>query len=367
MFEATICQWQGDASAAMSLSFDDGYEETYDLTAALLRELNIRATYFIATEAVGQSLHGYQVANWDKWNQASSSGFEVASHGLTHTKFDVSLADKLAILSSSVGDPARVTWYARQICGDLQRRLTRVNKCASTPTVLSDTVYSELVQSKRRIEEGIPQHAVVSYAYPFGAYNLALKDLVGQAGYISARSTDPGINSGALDLYALKCYSWEKSTDLKRANLWVDRAIRSHGWLIELHHLVTEDRAVERKYQTMLQDLRGHLEETLSKSVWLDAQKSIAKYALERSKTYLSLNAKKHSEVSFTVIFGLDLRVYDEPLTIKVRVPNEWKKARVVFDSRIEESVAMRLYQRSQYAYFEMEPTCGYVSLVREK
>jgi len=72
----------------MSLTFDDGYEETYELTAALLRELNIRATYFIATAHVGQSLEGFQVADWDKWNQASSSGFEVGSHGLTHTKFE---------------------------------------------------------------------------------------------------------------------------------------------------------------------------------------------------------------------------------------------------------------------------------------
>jgi len=108
------------------------------------------------------------------------------------------------------------------------------------------------------------------------------------------------------------------------------------------------------------------LEDTLSKTVWVEAQKSVAKYVVERSKTYLSSTAKKHSEVNFTVIFGLDLRVYDEPLTIKVRVPSGWKRARVLFDSRKEEPVAMRFQQQSKYAYFVMEPKCKYTSLIGE-
>jgi len=366
LFEATICKWRSDASAAVSLTFDDGYEETYESTAALFGQLNISATYFIATAAVGQTLEGFQVADWDTWKQASSLGFEVGSHGLTHTICDVSLADKLTILSSSFRDRRRASWYARQILGDVQRRLTRTNRRALTRTAISDALYTELIESKRTIEKKIPQHAVASYAYPFGVYNLTLKDLVRQAGYISARSADPGLNSGTLDLYALKCSCWKDSTDLRTANSWVDGAIMDKGWLIEVHHLVTKERSVAWKYQTRFQDFRRHLEDTLSKSVWVDAQKSVAKYAAERSETYLSSTAKKHSEVSFTVISGLDPRIYDEPLTVKVRVPSNWKKARVFFDSRKEEPVAMRFQQQSKYAYFEIEPTCRYVSLAGE-
>jgi len=366
LFEATICRWRSNASAAVSCTFDDGYEETYESTAPLFRELNIRPTYFIATAIVGQILGGFQVADWDTWKQASSLGFEVGSHGLTHNICDVSLADKLAILSSSFRDHQRVSWYARRILGDVQRRLTRINRRALTRTALPDTSYRELIESKKRIEERIPQYAVASCAYPFGAYTLSLKDQVRKAGFISARSTDPGLNSGTLDLYALKCCSWVKSTDLGRANSWVEAAIKDKGWLIEAHHLVTKEDSVTWKYQTRFQDLRRHLEDTLSKSVWVEAQKSVAKYVVERSKTYLSLSAEKNSEVSFSAFSGLDPRIYDEPLTIRVRVPSDWKKVRVIFDSRNEGAAAIEFQKKSKYAYFEMKPARKHISLIRE-
>jgi peptidoglycan/xylan/chitin deacetylase (PgdA/CDA1 family) len=62
------------------ITFDDGEMNNYDLALPVLKELNMRAYFFILVGRVGQK--GY--LNWPKIKQMHEAGMIIGSHGLSH-------------------------------------------------------------------------------------------------------------------------------------------------------------------------------------------------------------------------------------------------------------------------------------------
>jgi len=153
-------------SGRVSITFDDGLESVYSLAFPELDSMGVTATVFVISDLVGKTHDGRSVMNGRMLNLLRSKGWEIGSHTLTHPN------------------------------------LTQIS-----PSHL----ITELKDSKKCLEE-IISAKVVSFAYPFGAYDNMVKAAVAR-NYKYARSVSsyPPLrvnraSSDPLELSAMSTY-----------------------------------------------------------------------------------------------------------------------------------------------------------------
>jgi peptidoglycan/xylan/chitin deacetylase (PgdA/CDA1 family) len=134
------------------LTFDDGSETIYENALPILQRYSFTGVSYIVYNYVG--IRNYM--NADQIRALYGAGWEIGSHGLSHT--------------------------------DLTAR--------------PDRQMDEIVESRRRLEAllGIP---VLSFAYPFGAYDSDSLHYVHQAGYIAAMGLGNETLQGNKNLFYL--------------------------------------------------------------------------------------------------------------------------------------------------------------------
>jgi peptidoglycan/xylan/chitin deacetylase (PgdA/CDA1 family) len=134
------------------ITFDDGSESTYTTALPIMQRYGFTGVSYIVRYYVG--LTNYM--NADQIRALSAAGWEIGSHGLSHK--------------------------------DL--------------TVRPDRQEQEVVQSRRQLEAllGVP---VLSFAYPFGAYNNDSLHYVHLAGYIAAMGLGNESVQGSKNLFYL--------------------------------------------------------------------------------------------------------------------------------------------------------------------
>lgn len=120
------------------ITFDDGYISNYQYAFPLLKELNMKATFFIVTGSVGNTKLTYPHFSWEQAKEMEKSGvIDIQSHSHTHRDF-------------------------------------------STLT-MEETLY-EIRMSKYLIEKNLGKNVSV-FAYPYGIDNMFSQDIIKNAGY----------------------------------------------------------------------------------------------------------------------------------------------------------------------------------------
>jgi peptidoglycan/xylan/chitin deacetylase (PgdA/CDA1 family) len=148
------------------VTFDDGFENVVQLGLPHLAQHQFRAIQFLVADRLGQTnewdagsgevparlMDAGQVREW------MGAGHEIGSHSLTHV------------------------------------RLTEVGLGVAR---------EEIRASKRKLEDtfGVP---IRHFCYPYGGWNPAVRDLVAEAGYLTACTTDFGVNDSSADGLALR-------------------------------------------------------------------------------------------------------------------------------------------------------------------
>ncbi|MDQ3075646.1 MAG: polysaccharide deacetylase family protein [bacterium] len=79
---------------------------------------------------------------------------------------------------------------------------------------------------------------VLSFAYPYGKFNQAVKQALMSAGFISGRTINPGFNGKDTPVYELKSQSILNTTTLAQIKSWIDTAKNDKTWLILTFHQV---------------------------------------------------------------------------------------------------------------------------------
>jgi peptidoglycan/xylan/chitin deacetylase (PgdA/CDA1 family) len=168
-FAELVSAFNGEVSLPANpviITFDDGWDDIYNVAYPILREHGMRATFFIPTNWV-ENLDG--VATWAQIEEMSAGGMEFGSHSFTHPYL-------------TTADP--------------------------------DWMKYEIEKSKSQLEEHT-QKAVTAFAYPYGLYDDNVIAAVKEAGYLTACTIDAGATAKADELLTLPrvwVYDW---TDLE--------------------------------------------------------------------------------------------------------------------------------------------------------
>ena len=178
------------------VTFDDGYRDSLELAAPILRELGIPATVFLAT-AIVDGRAGFDwyrrspppALSWDDVHDLVADGLiDVQSHSRTHPRLPV------------LGD---------------------------------EEVLQELAGSKADLERHVPG-AVSTFCYPAGLYGAREARLVLDAGYRAAVTCRPGLNVGDGPLAELRRTMIGWADDPERFRRRLDGATDVPGGLTEL-------------------------------------------------------------------------------------------------------------------------------------
>jgi peptidoglycan/xylan/chitin deacetylase (PgdA/CDA1 family) len=124
------------------ITFDDGYEDNYQNAFPILKKHRFPATLFVITDSVGKQ--GF--CSWGQLKEMQNNGIDIGSHTKTHPYL---------------------------------------------PQVNEERLRKEIFESKKEIENKLGKK-ISLFCYPNGGYNSRARDLVKQAGYEGACTTNKG-------------------------------------------------------------------------------------------------------------------------------------------------------------------------------
>jgi peptidoglycan/xylan/chitin deacetylase (PgdA/CDA1 family) len=103
------CRAAQDMGGTLSITFDDGYRDNFEVAAPLLERLGLPAAFFVATGFIGTDYtppwdrHLTRQAGWMDWDQVRAlrkMGFEVGAHTDRHV--DLATLDSAAVRAELV-------------------------------------------------------------------------------------------------------------------------------------------------------------------------------------------------------------------------------------------------------------------------
>jgi peptidoglycan/xylan/chitin deacetylase (PgdA/CDA1 family) len=148
------------------ITFDDGFQGSAEHAVPVLRAHGFTAVFYLVAGLMGETSRwmardpGVELPlmSWERARALAAEGFQCGAHSLTHR---------------------RLAGLPRGQCRD------------------------ELVDGRKRLEDELGR-AVTHLAYPFGAYDRAVRSAAAEAGYSTACSTRPGLSGPEDDLLALR-------------------------------------------------------------------------------------------------------------------------------------------------------------------
>lgn len=154
----------GNFTRRMVITFDDGFLNTLENALPVLRKHRWEATQFLVADRqtnawdIPPGEKSVPLMNDNQVREWLVAGQRIGSHTLTHP------------------------------------HLTRISRAAAR---------EEIFASKKNLEDRF-QVPVHHFCYPYGDHNQEIRDLVESAGYVSACSTQPGVNTSETDRFLLK-------------------------------------------------------------------------------------------------------------------------------------------------------------------
>lgn len=311
--EAEICMWKDDKIAPVSVTVDDNWaSEVPWWLEQSAKYGNFPVTWFIITQKVGGRSDG---GTWALWSDVVARGNDVQSHTHTHLHTE---------------DPG---WIG---------------------------IEAEYADSRKLIEENIPGHRARMLAYPGGPNSKLNSEEVAAKYYAGARwATGTLVPAGSLPYMGVRAVT-ESSFNNPAAN-WADpkrildpsdKMYRT--WCVMIYH-GAGDKAADRPFFHWLADNKDKL--------WLSRFCDASLYGQEREAATVKVTENGPSKIEFELTDTLDNAMYDQPLTVKVRLPDGWKSvAATQGDQPVEAKLVTN--DGSPYALVDAVPDKGKVSLV---
>lgn len=296
-----IAPWFRFKSTAASLTFDDGTLDQYLLAFPELEKRNIKATFFVVTEPRDD---GYwqdfeerrTLFSWDQAREMAVSGHEIGSHSKTH-----------ALLFGN-----------------------------------GSFVEDQLRESRAKIDREIRSRRCVSFGWPFWKNNEESRSLARKY-YISARAGGPdparyALKNGGFvmpnphDVYQINGMG---ILSLEQFDAWAsigEQIADKSAWaVINLHGI--DDGLIDQQslgWKPLSVDsfksLLDHVEKT---DRWIAPFGRVSRYIHERQAANIRLIGIETDSVTISLTDNLDDEIFDQALTVKLRLSEPWKNAEV--------------------------------------
>ena len=206
---------------------------------------------------------------------------------------------------------------------------------ALLPVMNEANIAYEVEESKKEMLEQLGTKSQFSVEAPFGIDDPRVKDVVASrfpitrnwvlddfmAGILRGGRTDPTTSTK-------EYVQWQRgplaATPLAEMKGWLDTSLDHGIWLVLVIHgiegvgwepITTENLRI---YFDYIADRKTRL--------WVATYQDAAKYARERHASAVVAKAGD-DRIEVTVTHSLDKKLYDLPLTVKTRLPGDWKLA----------------------------------------
>lgn len=204
----------------VTISFDDSWLSQYTNALPILETAGIKGTFYLTTEPIQFLWDGFMTTVQVK--DLVARGHDIGGHTVTHSN--------LAQLSS-----------------------TKLNQ--------------ELVNSKNYLQN-LTGTTITALAYPYGAYNSAVKTAAKNAGYSTARSVEEDtLNLPATDKFVLKSLIPELNTQMSQIKTAIDEAKSKKQWLIIGFHEINNSGDQYSNTPAQLQETVNYIRSTGIKTV----------------------------------------------------------------------------------------------------
>ena len=326
--EAEICLWKDDKYAAISLTIDDNCHPDHDWWLAQAEKHGFKLTWFVVTDGVMQGRKKSFNGTWEDWQRLADTGHSIQSHTTNHRS-----APK------------------------------------DGPAIPDEEVHAMYRDSLAAINEHVTNNVACCIAYPSGEpheeiaaqYAIACRGVYGvpnAAGNVNYLNVSKGDYAQGF----INVLLGEEADEPK----WLNKADRRfrRGWCATLHHFVHHGRTPEEvadsvaKSEAKLANLARYKDR-----IWIDTFPAVAKYGQERDTATLATVSSDEGRIALSLADRMDDTLFDEPLTLKVRLPDAWRAVRAMQGGQPIPAAFVE-HDGAPYALVDAVPDRGEIVLV---
>lgn len=317
--EADVCLWADDKLAAVSITIDDNLAMDHEWWVEMGNVYDWKFTWFVVSGRVGDTGAG---GSWADFQHLHTLGHDIQSHTATHFDEAAELVD----------------------------------------------VESDYRESQSAIDSHITGHSVSALAYP-GGQNQKLNDPAIAAKYYSSARGVVGVVNPANQINYMLTNSVSGLINFNNpATPWNDinhllvpggaQPGNYRGWYCTHFHHVSP--AARLKLRESFDFIKSHEDD-----FWVGSFSAVTNYGQERDTATLNMGQVTEASIRFTLTDLMDDALFHYPLTVKVRVPDDWAS---VCATQSEQVLAVSVveYEGKQYAQVQAIPDRGEVVLQPE-
>lgn len=344
--DADLCLWHDDKVAALSLGVDDNNAGDIPWWKEQAALYDFKVTWFVITGRVDcNRATGY----WKDFRELSALGHGVESHTVTHYHIQ------------------DAGWGSNQWIGYAKSKAR--DAVQTEPTDIPAGTAWEYAESKAQIEKNIPGKMVGAVAYPGGSNSVKCTDPHLAAKYYRmARAANGENTANAINYMAVGAQSnWHfgdpalhgggNLNNVLDPNLY--RGMYYRGWLVLFTHQIIR----EGPYANLprLQQTFDFIKANRN-DLWVGLFAEVGRYGQERDTATLKVESPGPDKITFLLTDEMDDSYFNFPLTVKVRIPDDWKE---VTARQADKPVEAKIIQHegAAYALVQTVPDAGLVTL----
>lgn len=388
--DAEICLWHDDKLAALSLGVDDNFPGEIDWWKEQAGIYDFKVTWFLVSGGIIKEGRGYS-GLWSQYQELHKLGHGVESHTVTHLhvldhgwgtpewNYAKARSAKPATGSEAGAESGDGTMApAKKPAADAKpekgappvrlsaeelaaARLAAADKPA---TDVAKGIEWEYATSIKQIEDNIPGLKVSALAYP-GGKNTVYNDRKIVAKYFRVARGATGAPNKAnqtdyMSTNAMSSWSFDSANSGNVCTILdpgLYKAIYYRGWAVLFAHGVSANPELFKRTFEFIDANRENL--------WIGLYTDVAKYGQERDTAELKSGPSTPDKISFTLTDEMDDSYFNFPLTIKVRIPNEWKEVKAMQAGKPINAKVLE-HEGALFALVQAVPDAGPVAVVKK-
>lgn len=305
----TICNWKGNAQAAVTYTFDDNLGNQYSIAIPMFNEFGFKATF-------------YPVINWGpdwaKFKDAADQGHEIGCHTVSHP-------------------------HLKDLSDSLQN--------------------AELQNARNEINTKVTGHNCQTIAYP---YCEPSDDSITSKYFMAARHCQGYVEKATpddfLQISSIVLGNQGINTTLGLVNN-MKEAAENNGWAVYLLHALDNESGYSPLPSGVLRESLEYLDSKRDE-YWVSNFIDAVRYIRERNCAIVYELEANADTIKVNVIDSLDNAIYNFPISILRPLPEGWSNAEA-YQNGIKMDTKIHKTDTVDYVLFDAVPDVGEVIIVK--